>query len=144
MYARDASFGEDLAQNGILWQEDLFAPADEDSRYTTDVEAYLGAQHEWMAGHLPKRGAIVEVNQYGQPKLPPKADRVYGKPGKSDHTAIVSRSRWQGAVRLLPCADAETNRRGHVRRRRRGGEGAPRRDAAGLGDDRRPPHRRVA
>jgi ParB family transcriptional regulator, chromosome partitioning protein len=89
MYARDASFGEDLAQAyGIVWQEDLFAPADEDSRYTTDVEAYLGAQHEWMANHLPKRGAIVEVNEYGQPKLPPKADRVYGKPGKSDHTAM--------------------------------------------------------
>ena len=89
MYARDASFGEDLAQAyGILWQGDLFAPADEDSRYTTDVEAYLGAQHEWMASHLPKRGAIAEVNECGQPKLPPKADRVYGKPGKSDHTAM--------------------------------------------------------
>jgi ParB family transcriptional regulator, chromosome partitioning protein len=89
MYARDASFGEDLAQAyGIVWQEDLFAPADEDSRHTTDVEAYLGAQHEWMANHLPKRGAIVEVNEWGQPKLPPKADRVYGKPGKSDHTAM--------------------------------------------------------
>jgi ParB family transcriptional regulator, chromosome partitioning protein len=89
MYARDASFGEDLAQAyGIVWQDDLFAPADEDSRYTTDVEAYLGAQHEWMANHLPKRGAIVEVNEFGQPKLPPKADRVYGKPGKSDHTAM--------------------------------------------------------
>jgi ParB family transcriptional regulator, chromosome partitioning protein len=24
----------------------------------------------------------------GQPKLPPKADRVYGKPGKSEHTAM--------------------------------------------------------
>jgi len=61
MYARDASFGEDLAQAyGIVWQEDLFAPADEDSRHTTDVEAYLGAQHEWMANHLPKRGAIIE------------------------------------------------------------------------------------
>ena len=64
MYARDASFGDDLAQAyGILWQEDLFAPADEDSRYTTDVEAFLGAQHEWMASHLPKRGAIIEVNE---------------------------------------------------------------------------------
>jgi len=59
--ARDASFGEDLAQAyGIVWQEDLFAPADEDTRHTTDVEAYLGAQHEWMANHLPKRGAIIE------------------------------------------------------------------------------------
>ena len=49
MYVRHASVGDDLAQAyGIVWQEDLFAPADEDSRYTTDVEAYLGAQHEWM------------------------------------------------------------------------------------------------
>jgi ParB family chromosome partitioning protein len=32
--------------------------------------------------------AIVEVNEWGQPKLPSKADRVYGKPGKSDHTAM--------------------------------------------------------
>lgn len=47
MYARDASFGDDLAQAyGIAWVEDLFAPADEDSRYTTDVEAFLGAQQE--------------------------------------------------------------------------------------------------
>src|SRR5260370_6713708 len=86
MYARDASFDDDLAKAyGIVWQEDLFAPANEDSRYTTDVEAFLGAQHEWMANHLPKRGAIIEVNEWGQPKLPPKPDPVYGKPGKSDH-----------------------------------------------------------
>ncbi len=34
MYARDASFDDDLAKAyGIVWQEDLFAPANEDSRY---------------------------------------------------------------------------------------------------------------
>jgi len=89
MYARDASFGDDLAKAyGIAWQEDLFAPADEDSRYTTDVDAFFGAQHEWMTTHLPKRGTIVETNEWGQPKLPPKAERVYGKPGKSDCTAM--------------------------------------------------------
>lgn len=34
MYARDASFGDELAQAyGIAWVEDLFAPADQDSRY---------------------------------------------------------------------------------------------------------------
>ncbi len=89
MYARDASFGDDLAlAYGIAWQEDLFAPADEDSRYTTDIDAFLGAQHEWMTNHLPKRGAIVETNEWGQPKLPPKAERVYGKPGKSDSAAM--------------------------------------------------------
>jgi ParB/RepB/Spo0J family partition protein len=89
MYARDASFGDDLAQAyGIAWVEDLFAPADEDSRYTTDVEGFLGAQQEWMTIHLPKRGVITDVNNYGQVVLPPKAERVYGKPGKSDRTAM--------------------------------------------------------
>ena len=89
MYARDASFDDELAQAyGIAWVEDLFAPADQDSRYTTDVEAFLGAQQEWMTQHLPKKGVITEVNNWGQPELPKKAERVYGKPGKSDHTAL--------------------------------------------------------
>jgi ParB family transcriptional regulator, chromosome partitioning protein len=89
MYARDASFGDDLAQAyGIEWVEDLFAPADEDGRYTTNVEGFLGAQHEWMTSNLPKRGAIVEVNSWGQPELPKKGSQVYGKPSKSDLTAL--------------------------------------------------------
>lgn len=89
MYARDASFGDDLAQAyGIAWVEDLFAPADEDSRYTTNVEGFLGAQQEWMTIHLPKRGVITDVNNWGQVVLPPKAERVHGKPGKSDRTAM--------------------------------------------------------
>lgn len=89
MYARDASFGDELAQAyGITWVEDLFAPADQDSRYTTDVEAFLGAQQEWMTQNLPKRGVITESTTYGEVKLPPKAERVYGSPKKSDHTAM--------------------------------------------------------
>ncbi|MCP1200986.1 ParB/RepB/Spo0J family partition protein [Notoacmeibacter sp. MSK16QG-6] len=89
MYARDASFDDKLAQAyGIAWVEDLFAPADEDSRYTTDVEAFLGAQQEWMTNNLPKNGMITESNNWGQPELPKKAERVYGKPKKSDHTAM--------------------------------------------------------
>ncbi|HAU77264.1 MAG TPA: plasmid partitioning protein [Agrobacterium sp.] len=89
MYAKDASFGDDLAQAyGIEWVEDLFAPADQDGRYTTNVEGFLGAQHEWMTNNLPKKGAIVDVNSWGQPELPKKASQVYGKPSKSDHTAM--------------------------------------------------------
>lgn len=89
MYARDASFDDELREAyGISWVEDLFAPADEDSRYTTDVEAYLGAQQEWMTRNLPKKGVITEANTWGQPELPKKAERVYGKPKKSDHTAM--------------------------------------------------------
>lgn len=89
MYARDASFGDDLREAyGIAWVEDLFAPADQDSRYTTDVDAFLGAQQEWMTQNLPKKGVIAEVSNYGEVKLPPKAERVYGTPKKSDHTAM--------------------------------------------------------
>jgi hypothetical protein len=89
MYAKDASFGDDLREAyGIEWVEDLFAPADQDSRYTTNVEGFLGAQHEWMTSNLPKRGAIVEVNSWGQPELPKKASQVYGKPSKSDNTGL--------------------------------------------------------
>jgi len=29
---------------------------------------------------------VIEVNDYGQPKLPAKANQVYGKPGKGDNT----------------------------------------------------------
>lgn len=89
MLAKDASFGDDLAAAyGIEWVEDLFAPADQDSRYTTNVEAFLGAQQEWMTSNLPKKGTIVEVNNWGQPELPKKAERIYGKPSKSDHIAM--------------------------------------------------------
>lgn len=89
MYAKDASFDDELARAyGIEWEEDLFGPADEDGRYTTNVEAYLGAQQEWMTQNLPKKGVITEANNWGQPELPKKAERVYGKPSKSDHTAL--------------------------------------------------------
>lgn len=89
MYARDASFGDDLAQAyGIEWAEDLFAPGDQDNRYTTNVEAFLGAQQEWMTNNLPKKGIITEVNSWGQAELPKKAERVHGKPGKGDCTAM--------------------------------------------------------
>ncbi len=89
MYAKDASFDDELARAyGIEWEEDLFGPADEDGRYTTNVEAYLGAQQEWMTANLPRKGIITEANSWGQPELPKKAERVYGKPSKSDSVAM--------------------------------------------------------
>lgn len=41
-----------------------------------------------MTSNLPKKGAIIEVNNWGQPELPKKAERVYGKPSKSDHVGM--------------------------------------------------------
>ena len=105
---RHASFDDALATAyGITWVEDLFAPADEDSRYTTDVEAFLGAQNEWMTNHLPKRGTVIEVNEWGQPKLPAKAERVWGKPGKADCTGWYLDQRRPDSVRRLSHAAGE-------------------------------------
>ena len=68
--------------------EDLFAPADEDSRYRTDVQAFVAAQREWMTDKLPGNGIITEANGWNGPQLPKKAERVYGKARKSDCTAM--------------------------------------------------------
>jgi ParB family chromosome partitioning protein len=90
MFARDAKFGEkEVAAFGIVWTEDLFAPADEDSRYTTDVDAFLGAQLAWLEANLPKNGEIVQVDDYGAARLPKGTTRVWGgKPGKKDRVAL--------------------------------------------------------
>jgi ParB/RepB/Spo0J family partition protein len=110
MLAKHASFGEDLAQAyGITWAEDLFAPADEDSRYTTDVEAFFGAQQEWLANNLPKRGSIIEASEYGQVKLPARAQQVYGKPGKGDLTGWYVNRR-DGSVQSVVYRMPETKK----------------------------------
>ena len=117
MYARDASFGDDLAAAyGIEWAEDLFAPADQDCRFTTNVEAFLGAQQEWMTDNLPKRGTIVDVNSWGEPELPKKAERVYGKSQKGDHTAMYldREGKVQSVVYRLPEVKKPTARTGSV------------------------------
>jgi len=111
MLAKDASFGDELATAyGIVWQEDLFAPADQDGRYTTDVQAFLGAQQEWLSNNLPKRGAVIEVNDWGQPKLPAKASQVYGKSGKGDSTGWYINPR-DGSVQSVAYRLPETKKK---------------------------------
>ena len=68
----------------MIWEDDLFVPAGEDGRYTTNVEGFFGAQQEWLANNLPERGSLLAQDEYGRPVLPKKAEQVYGKPGKSD------------------------------------------------------------
>jgi ParB/RepB/Spo0J family partition protein len=85
MPASAAKFDDDLAKAyGVEWEDDLFAPPGEDSRYTTNVDGFFGAQQEWLQNNLPERGALVPVDEYGSCQLPKKAERVYGKPGKGD------------------------------------------------------------
>jgi len=85
-YARDAEFDAKIAKaNGILWEEDLFAQDGQDNRFTTQADAYLNAQHEYLSKKLPKGHVILPVNEQGEPKLPAKATRIYGdKPGKGE------------------------------------------------------------
>jgi ParB-like chromosome segregation protein Spo0J len=85
MFARDAKFGEkEQTAFGIVWIEDLFAPANEDGRYTTDAEAFLAAQHAWLEATLPENGEIIETDDYGSGKLPKGAERVWSKPAEGD------------------------------------------------------------
>jgi ParB/RepB/Spo0J family partition protein len=85
MPASAAQFSDDLAKAyGIVWEDDLFAPPGEDSRYTTNVEGFFGAQQEWLQNNLPQRGTLLPVDDHGQGQLPKKAERVYSKPGKTD------------------------------------------------------------
>jgi len=80
-----AKFDDALAKAyGVEWEDDLFAPPGEDSRYTTNVEGFFGAQQEWLQNNLPQRGTLVPVDENGSFQLPKKAERVYSKPGKTD------------------------------------------------------------
>ena len=126
MPASAAKFGDDLAKAyGIVWEEDLFAPAGEDSRYTTNVEGFLGAQQEWLQNNLPARSTILTVNDYGQGQLPKKAERVYGKPGKGDVIGHYIDER-TGEVATVAYRMPEPKQRGKGQRRCRGSAGRSR------------------
>ncbi len=86
MKAADALFDADYAEAyGVSYIEDLFAPADQDSRTTTNVDGFLSAQLAWIEANLPERGVILSSGQYGEAKLPRDAIRTYGKAGPEDH-----------------------------------------------------------
>jgi len=87
-------FDDAMAQAyGIVWTDDLFSPSDQDARTTTQVEEFLTAQNEWLAANLPENGELAELDHYGDPKLPPRAMRTYGKPSKGDHIACYINAR---------------------------------------------------
>src|SRR5271157_5290470 len=83
--ACDAKFGEaEREAFGIVWQEDLFAQAHEDNRFTIDGEAFVSAQRAWVDANMPKNGVWIEIDEYGREKLPPRAQRTWTKPKKGD------------------------------------------------------------
>lgn len=85
LYAKHAKFGPDEEQAfGIVWQEDLFEQGDEDTRYTTEAEAFFAAQTAWLEANLPKNGVVLPLDEYGRAKLPPKVEQIWGQAKKSD------------------------------------------------------------
>jgi len=92
--ATSARFDDAMAKAyGIVWTDDLFSPSDQDARATTHVEEFLAAQNEWLVANLPEHGELAELDHYGDPKLPAKAMRTYGKPRKGDHIACYVNAR---------------------------------------------------
>jgi ParB/RepB/Spo0J family partition protein len=80
-----AKFDDKLAEEfGVVWEDDLFAPAEEESRYTTNADGFFGAQQAWMTANLPANGIVLPIGDHGAPMLPKGAERIYGKPTKSD------------------------------------------------------------
>ena len=83
--ATHARFDDETARTyGVLWVEDLFGPADEDNRTTSNVEEFFAAQQHWLEGNLPENGVILEAESYGGGKLPPRSERCYGQPREGD------------------------------------------------------------
>lgn len=78
-----AAFDQQHAEAfGIHWTEDLFAEGKTDPRYTDQVELFLAAQQAWVEGHLPANGEMLETTQWGDGKLPAKAQEAYGSDKK--------------------------------------------------------------
>jgi len=77
MRAADAQFdAEFAAAYGVTYTDDLFAPADEDTSTTTNVEGFLAAQHAWTETHLPE-GAVLLQTEQNNIILPQGAHRTY-------------------------------------------------------------------
>jgi len=117
MRAADAVFdAEFAAAYGVEYTEDLFAPADEDSRTTSNVDGFLAAQHAWMEANLPTNGVVLQAGEHGGAKLPPKANRYYGTPGKGGESVgyfLDERTGQVDTVRFTTPAPASQGRDGH-------------------------------
>ena len=86
--ATDASFGAAEAEAyGIIWEDDLFAPADQDNRSTTQVNEFFAAQVAWLEVNMAPGDSIVSVDEWGRPQLPAGAVRYYGEPTEGMSTA---------------------------------------------------------
>ena len=122
-FASDAKFGEaEREAFGIVWQEDLFAQAHDDNRFTIDGEAFVSAQRAWVDANMPKNGVWIEIDEYGREKLPPRANRTWTKPKKGDQIGFAIHPR-DGTIHEVVFRvsepDVKKGKDRSIRRRRR-------------------------
>lgn len=97
-----AKFDEDAArENGVIWEEDLFAQAGADNLYTTNADGFFAAQQAHMQATLPPNGSLLTVNEYGTPQLPKGAERVYGAVRDGDQLGHYVDER-SGEIQTVP------------------------------------------
>jgi ParB family chromosome partitioning protein len=53
----------------------------------------MSAQRAWLDAHMPKNGVLLDVDEYGREKLPPKAQPTWTKPKKGDKIGFAIRPR---------------------------------------------------
>ena len=76
--ASAARFDDALAAAyGVTWETDLFAPANQDGRSTTNIEGFLGAQDEWLRKTLPENTIVLTLAADGSPVLPRHATATF-------------------------------------------------------------------
>jgi ParB/RepB/Spo0J family partition protein len=100
-YARDANFDNKLAEAfNIVWEEDLFEQANEDPKYTTQVEEFLAAQTEWIQTQLNDNTFHLPIDKNGTPILPDGAKRNWGDPQPGDKIGYYVQ-KYDGTIRTV-------------------------------------------
>lgn len=89
-FASDARFDSGVANAyGVHWEADLFAPADEDGRFTTDRRAFKAAQQHWIDSCLPEGSVAMVEDQYGNMTAPEGFRRLYAWQGVEDGDVVA-------------------------------------------------------
>jgi ParB family transcriptional regulator, chromosome partitioning protein len=102
-----AKFDDKLAEEyGVVWLDDLFAPAGEDGRYTTNADGFFAAQEAWMRDNLPNNGTVLTIGDHGQAVLPKGAQPIWGKPAKRDKVGHYVNPR-SGEIETVAYREAE-------------------------------------
>ena len=113
-----AKFDDDLARAyGVVWEDDLFAPAGEDGRYTTNVEGFFGAQQEWLANNLPERGRCCRRTSTASPSCRRRPSASTASRARATSSATTSTALRRGEDHRLP--DARRREAGEARQGRR-------------------------